>query len=62
VRSTYQQDSSASDGRINTPLFQLLFLLAATNSVRKKFTSTAKRIVTTVRAARKISTSVKSAG
>jgi hypothetical protein len=61
VKSTYQQDSSASDGRINTPLSQLLFL-AATNSVRKKFTSTAKRIVTTVRAARKTSTSVKSAG
>jgi hypothetical protein len=61
-RSTYQQDSSASDGRINTPLFLPLFLLAATNSARKKFISTAKRIATTVRAAPKISTSVKSAG
>jgi hypothetical protein len=61
-RSTYHKHSSASDGRINTPLSLPLFLLNATNSARKKFISNAKRIVTTVRAAQKTSTSVKSAG
>jgi hypothetical protein len=61
-RSTYHKDSSASDGRKNTPLSLPLFLLTATNSSRKKFTSPAKRIVTTVRAAEKTSTSVKNAG
>lgn len=60
-RSPYPQDSSASDGRNNTPLSQPVFPLAATNSARKKCTS-AKRTATTVRAAEKISTSVKSAG
>jgi hypothetical protein len=61
-RSTYPQDSSASDGRNNTPLSQPIFLLAATDSARRKSTSLAKRIITTVRAAEKTSTSVKIAG
>jgi len=61
-RSTYQQDSSASDGRKTTPLSQPIFLLAATDSARKTSKSLAKRIVTTVRAAEKTSTSVKIAG
>lgn len=61
-RSTFHKHSSASDGRNNTPLFLPLYLLVATNSARKKFTSPAKRIVNAVRAAEKTSTSVKIAG